>query len=184
MDEPGDDERRSAGALASRAVGEHGLSRSIGPVPSIASDPSGAEGVPSTRDGDQQRGRWWRERPPRGLSRFGRAVWWAGHVQLPLALALLLTCLPIFVANATLPRFAGAAWLGLAMSAPFAVSGLMLRSSSEWQVYREGPAGSGAITRTVALVATVAGIAVLSIALTIFAGYLLFFMMAAIAQMT
>ena len=105
-------------------------------------------------------------------------------MQLPIALGLLVVCLPVFIVGATAPSIAMPGWIGLAMAGPFAVSGLSLRASASWQIYWEGPLGSGPITRTVALIATVAGIAALSIALTFVAAYVLFFVAAAIAQMT
>lgn len=104
-------------------------------------------------------------------------------MQLPIALALLLTCLPGYVAAAASGSpFTGLPWLGLAMAGPFAMSGLMLRASSEWQLYWQGPLGGGVVQRIAALVATVAGIAALSIALTVFAAYLLLFVGSAIMQ--
>lgn len=128
-------------------------------------------------------GWWWQRRPTPGQSRFGRAVWWAGHVQLPIALVLVLVCLPGYLAGAASGApFPGSPWIGLAMAGPFAMSGLMLRASSEWQLYWEGPLGGGLVQRIAALVATVAGIAALSIALTVFAAYLLLLVGSAIMQ--
>ena len=106
-------------------------------------------------------------------------------MQLPIALVLLVVCLPVYVAGVIEPSTdAAPGWIGLAMAGPFALSGLMLRASSSWQIYWDGPAGSGPVTRTIALIATVSGIAALSIALTVVAAYVLFFLAAALAQMT
>ena len=133
---------------------------------------------------------WWRRRPPASHTRFARRVWWAGHVQLLIAFVLLLVCLPLFAVGLNLPPseqaaaggaapfFArvGQVWialLGLAMSGPFALSGVMLRGSGSWPLYEDPPIGGGPVRRVLGLIATIAGIAVLSIMLTVFVAYFL-----------
>ncbi|MGR2752796.1 hypothetical protein [Agromyces arachidis] len=136
---------------------------------------------------------WWRRRPPASHTRFARGVWWAGHLQLPISLVLFVVCLPLLVATTEpalgfdFPAWFGVvgtgvdvAWIGLAMAGPFALSGLMLRASSHQDLYAEPPVGGRLIARVLGLAATVAGIAVVSILLTIVAAYLLLFIFSAV----
>lgn len=117
---------------------------------------------------------WWRRRPPAGHTRFARGVWWAGHVQLPIALLLLVVCAPVLIAGGgPWGADSGWGWLGLSMSGPFVLSGVMLRASSSWRTYWAPPVGGGPVLRIAVLAATVLGIAVVSIVLTIFVAYLL-----------
>lgn len=116
---------------------------------------------------------WWQRRPPADHTRFARGVWWAGHAQLPIALALLVVCAPqLIVGGGPWSAGSGWAWLGLSMSGPFALSGMMLRASSSWRTYWAPPVGGGLLRRIAVLAATVLGIAVVSIVLTILAAYL------------
>lgn len=131
---------------------------------------------------DDRRQRWWQRRPPADHTEFARGVWWAGHVQLFVAAALVVVCLPLFVGGlvvlpgdsagssaATLSKLAGELQeviLGLAMAGPFALSGKMLRASSGWTLYRRRPIGGGILRRLVGLVASIAGIALISVVLT------------------
>lgn len=117
---------------------------------------------------------WWRRRPPAGHTAFARGVWWAGHVQLPIAVVILAVCAPELIAGGgPWSVDSGWAWLGLSMSGPFALSGTMLRASSSWRTYWAPPVGGGPARRIAVLVATVLGIAVVSIVLTILVAYLL-----------
>lgn len=128
---------------------------------------------------------WWRRRPPAGHTRFARCVWWAGHVQLPIAVLLLLVCLPVLVASSmpgvVFPGWFGAAgagipaWIGLAMAGPFAISGRMLRATSDWRLYWGPPLGARLPVRLLGVAATVLGIAALSVLLTIAAAYVILF---------
>jgi hypothetical protein len=117
---------------------------------------------------------WWQRRPPADRSRFARGVWWAGHVQLPIALVLLVVCAPALVIGGG-PWGAGSGWasLGLSMSGPFALSGTMLRASSSWRTFWAPPVGGGLVRRIAVLAVTVAGIAVVSIVLTALVVYLM-----------
>jgi hypothetical protein len=125
---------------------------------------------------------WWRRRPPVGHTRFARGVWWAGHVQLPIALALLVVCAPLLAFGwASWSGGSAWGWLGLSMSGPFALSGLMLRASSDWRLYWEPPLGGWHMRRILGLTATVAGIAALSVILTIVAAYAIFFIAASVS---
>jgi hypothetical protein len=134
---------------------------------------------------------WWRRRPPVDHTRFARGVWWAGHVQLVVAAGLLLVCLPLFAVGLAAPPPAdavppgpGTFWmrvetvwiplLGVAMSGPFVLSGLMLRTNSEWGLYRRPQTVGGRLLRVAGLAGTVVGIAVVSILITVFLVYLLF----------
>lgn len=117
---------------------------------------------------------WWQRRPPADHTRFAQGVWWAGHVQLPLAIALLVVCLPVLITGGgPWGADSGWAWLGLSMSGPLALSGVMLRASSTWRTYWAPPVGGGPIRRIAVLAATVLGIAVVAIVLTILVAYLL-----------
>lgn len=117
---------------------------------------------------------WWRRRPPAGRTRFARGVWWAGHLQLPIALVLLAVCAAELIAGGgPWSADSGWAWLGLSMSGPLALSGTMLRASSTWRTYWAPPVGGGRMRRIAVLAATVLGIAVVSIVLTILVAYLL-----------
>ena len=131
---------------------------------------------------DERRQWWWQRRPPADHAAFARGVWWAGHLQLFVASALLLVCLPLFVGGvaansgdsagssaAVLSRRVGEVqevMLGLAMAGPFALSGRMLRASSGWRVYSRKSIGGGPLRRFLALSSTVVGIALLSVVLT------------------
>lgn len=130
---------------------------------------------------------WWQRRPPAGHTRFARGVWWAGHVQLPIAAVLLVVCLPALVVT-SLPGASGAgaaalAWMGLAMAGPFAVSGAMLRAGSDWRLYWAPPVGARLPGRLLGLAASVLGIATLSVFLTIVAVYVLFFVAASVGAL-
>ncbi|HEX6954868.1 MAG TPA: hypothetical protein VF156_08305 [Agromyces sp.] len=115
---------------------------------------------------------WWRRRPPAGHTRFARGVWWAGHLQLPIALGLLVVCLPLHLAGpGPWSESGGSAWLGLSMAGPFALSGTMLRASSNWRHYWGPPIGGGLVRRILGLAVTVAAIAAVSIVLTVVAAY-------------
>lgn len=147
--------------------GAAGSATSVTPVARSEASPQADAGRPPW---------WWRRRPPVGHTRFARAVWWAGHVQLPMAFVLLVVCLPTFIGSAAPgATFGGYAWLGLAMAWPFAVSGVMLRASSEWRLYWPPPLGGGPVKRTIGLGMTVTGIAILSIVLTVVVAYVLLF---------
>jgi hypothetical protein len=140
---------------------------------------------------DERRQWWWQRRPPADHSSFARGVWWAGHLQLPIALALLAVCLPLLVAASVPGQFlagwfegsgaGGFAWFGLAMSGPFALSGRMLRASSEWRIYWDPPTGARLPARLLGLGATVTGIAALSVFLTVVAVYVIFLVAAMIS---
>ncbi|WP_353814822.1 hypothetical protein [Agromyces sp. SYSU T00266] len=107
-------------------------------------------------------------------------------MQLPISLALFAVCLPVLLA-VTRPALGfafpswfsvdtsagGPAWIGLAMAGPFALSGLMLRATSHWRLYWDEPVGGGLAARLLGLVATIVGIAVVSILLTIAAAFLI-----------
>jgi hypothetical protein len=117
---------------------------------------------------------WWQRRPPADHTRFAKGVWWAGHVQLPIALALLVVCAPVLITGGgPWGADSGWAWLVLSMSGPFALSGTMLRASSSWRTYWAPPVGGGLMRRIAVLAATVAGIAIVSIVLTTLVAYLL-----------
>ena len=138
--------------------------------------------APAEPDEDERRQWWWQRRPPADHAPFARGVWWAGHVQLFVAAALVLVCAPLFVIGvaasaddsagssaALLSRRLGevqGAILGLAMAGPFVLSGKMLRASSGWRVYSRKSIGGGPLRRFLALASTVVGIALLSIVLT------------------
>ncbi|GAA2035689.1 hypothetical protein GCM10009819_20250 [Agromyces tropicus] len=115
-------------------------------------------------------------------------MWWAGHVQLPIAVALAIAWTPVFLIGATSPPGGISAgpgilgvqspgfWpslLGLGMAGPFALSGLMLRAHADAPAYRAEPIGDGLLRRLLLLTAAVVGIAVISIALTVVAVLLL-----------
>ncbi len=77
--------------------------------------------------------RWYRRRPPEGMQRFPRAVWWAGHGQLFIGLALLVLGPVTFVVGYNVPGASSLTFVGLlmfAMAAPFAVSGRLLRAQA------------------------------------------------------
>ncbi|WP_348787409.1 hypothetical protein [Leifsonia sp. NPDC080035] len=109
--------------------------------------------------------RWWRRRPPAGLSGFARGVWWTGHAQLFVSAALwvigpasfALAWLPY---NALTGTFGMTAWFGTAMALPFATSGMMLRAYAVRWASREGPL----FERSIELAVTVVLIALISIA--------------------
>ncbi|MGH1548379.1 hypothetical protein ACRAWB_04035 [Leifsonia poae] len=65
------------------------------------------------------------------MPRFARRVWWAGHVQLFVAAAVVPASVAVWAVGLATPElsaFTFYAVLGLAMVAPFVCSGLMLRS--------------------------------------------------------
>lgn len=141
-----------------------------------------SERMPPAEPAEADRPRWWKLRPPAGHGDVARGVWWTGQLQLFVALALVLVCLPLFVIGLAVPwepapgwypdsfrKLLAAVWpvlLGLAMAGPFALSGRMLRASSGLAVYRRKPAGGGFFRRLLALAMTVTGIALVSVALT------------------
>jgi|GEM_PF-1319240 len=123
---------------------------------------------------DAARPRWWRRRPPADHDRLARGIWWAGHVQLFISLALLVGCGAIVMVGAVRgEQGLSLSVLGVAMAAPFAASGRMLRASSSWRLYWGSTDRRNWASRVLALAATVAGIAVLSIIATTVIAYLL-----------
>ncbi|RDV46781.1 hypothetical protein DOE76_01725 [Leifsonia sp. ku-ls] len=97
------------------------------------------------------------------MGRFARGVWWAGHGQLFIGLALAVLGPVLFVAALLHPAVGGAAYTGVllfAMAAPFACSGLLLRRFAP-HLERDG---SALFFRVIELAAVVLAIAVLSIA--------------------
>ena len=108
--------------------------------------------------------RWWRRRPPAGLSGFARRVWWTGQAQLFVSAALWVIG-PASFALAWLPNnaltgsFGMTAWLGTAMALPFATSGMMLRAYAVRWASREGPL----LERSIELAVAVMLIALISI---------------------
>lgn len=128
---------------------------------------------------------WWQRRPPAGHTRFARGVWWAGHVQLPIGSTLFVVCAPLLMLSwASWSSITTPAWLGLSMSGPFILSGLMLRASSDWRVYWAPPIGGGPVRRIADLAATIAAIAALSIILTATAAYVIFFVAATVGALS
>ena len=149
-----------------------------------------SEGVPAlvvtdTAPTVAPRVRWWRRRPPARMTSLARGVWWTGHAQLFISVAVLILG-PLSLLTARLlatgevAGWIGACgWLATAMALPFAMSGAMLRAY--------GSAMNGVTRRLVWQIAelalVIAGIAVLAIALTfLIALVLLFTVMAALAQ--
>jgi hypothetical protein len=117
---------------------------------------------------------WWRRRPPADHDRLARGVWWAGHVQLFIAVALLVVCgFLVVVGIARHDQGLSLSVLGLAMAGPFAVSGKMLRASSGWRLYWGRTERTNVAPRILGLAATVIGIAIVSILATIVIAYLL-----------
>ena len=111
--------------------------------------------------------RWYRRRPPADMDRFARGVWWAGHGQLYLAVALAIV--GPFILFTSIWR-TGWGWLGLAalaLSWPFALSGVLLRkvsaifTGSQYSRYNAYGYWSNGITL---LILAVIGIAALAFA--------------------
>ncbi|MGR0320718.1 hypothetical protein [Agromyces sp. ZXT2-3] len=123
---------------------------------------------------DAARRPWWRRRPPADHDRLARGIWWAGHVQLFIALALLVGCGALVIAGiARGDQGLSFSVLGLAMAGPFAMSGRMLRASSAWRTYWGPTDRRNWAPRAAVLVATVVGIAILSIVATTVIAYLM-----------
>ncbi|WP_430647444.1 hypothetical protein [Agromyces sp. GXS1127] len=136
------------------------------PVPSAS--PTGA---PAT---DAAPTPWWRRRPPRDHDRLARGIWWAGHVQFFIAIALLVGCGALVIVGVVRgDQGLSLSVLGVAMAVPFALSGRMLRASSGWRTYRGPTDRSNWASRAAVLVATVVGIAFVSIIATTVIAYLL-----------
>jgi hypothetical protein len=107
--------------------------------------------------------RWYRRRPPAGLDRFARAVWWAGHGQLFIGLGLAVLGPALFVLALLVPAAGRAGFTGMLlfpMAAPFACSGLMLRRYAA----HLGRDRNALFFRAIELAVVVLSIAVLSIA--------------------
>jgi hypothetical protein len=107
--------------------------------------------------------RWYRRRPPEGMVGFPRGVWWTGHSQLFIGLALLVLgpvtfVVGFFTAGLSLVPFTGL--LMLAMAAPFAVSGLLLRAYAS----RVSRSRHALWLRIAELAGVVVGIAILAFA--------------------
>ncbi|RXZ48322.1 hypothetical protein [Agromyces binzhouensis] len=132
------------------------------------------EAVPSDAPTDASAAPWWRRRPPADHDRLARGIWWAGHVQLFIALGLLIVCGAIVVVGiARNDQGLSLSVLGLAMAGPFAASGVMLRASSGWRRYWGRTDRRNWAPRVLVLAATVVGIAIVSIVATIVIAYLL-----------
>ncbi|MFF1572487.1 hypothetical protein ACFVWR_07035 [Leifsonia sp. NPDC058292] len=87
-------------------------------------------GKMATSTAQQPKVRWFRRRPPVGMPPLSRSVWWAGHSQLFIGsiLAIVGPVLLVLDLQPEVLRFLGPTGLLLiAMAAPFACSGLMLR---------------------------------------------------------
>ncbi|MGN6426294.1 MAG: hypothetical protein ACTHMF_05700 [Leifsonia sp.] len=112
--------------------------------------------MPLAAQSRTQATRWWRRRPPGGLTRFARGVWWTGHAQLFVSAALWVIG-PVSFALAWLPynaltgAFGVTAWLGTAMALPSATSGMMLRAYAVRWASREGPLFERSIELAVAV---------------------------------
>lgn len=107
--------------------------------------------------------RWYRKTPPAGMTRFSRAVWWAGHGQLFIGLGLAVLGPVLFALAQLRMGSGGAAYTGvllLAMAAPFCCSGLLLRRFAPYL----DQDGNALFFRVIELIAVVLSIAVLSIA--------------------
>ncbi|WP_400996776.1 hypothetical protein [Agromyces sp. GXQ0307] len=141
------------------------------PAPSAPPTADGADVDPVT---DGAGPPWWRRRPPADHDRLARGIWWTGHVQLFIALALLVGCGALVIVGIVRgDQGLSMSVLGLAMAGPFALSGRMLRASSGWRTYWGPTDRRNWAPRAAMLVATVVGIAIVSIAATTVIAYLL-----------
>ncbi|WP_159601416.1 hypothetical protein [Agromyces humi] len=108
--------------------------------------------------------RWFRRRPPQGLDRFSRGVWWAGHGQFFIAAALPFVGVALMVGVVWIHDLFFFGMLALTMAVPFLYSGAMLRGAAT--LPQGGPHLTffGWVERIVVLAITVAVIAALAIA--------------------
>ncbi|GAA2037569.1 hypothetical protein GCM10009819_22770 [Agromyces tropicus] len=116
-----------------------------------ADHPSDTASAPASAT-ERVRVRWYRRRPPAGLGRSDRIVWWCGHAQLFLAAALLPIGLVLVLPARPIEAPFAVVLVGLAMIAlagPVAISGRLLRAAPR------GLAGLHGGWRVVALVAWV-----------------------------
>jgi hypothetical protein len=93
-----------------------------------------SEGVPAlvVNEPAPTKVRWWNREPPEELPGFAKAVWWAGHGQIFIAVFLAVVAPVVLVVSQYTVPVSGvgtvAGGLGTAMALPFATSGAMLRS--------------------------------------------------------
>ena len=115
---------------------------------------------------------WYRRRPPQGMPRFARRVWWAGHGQLFVGAGVLAASVVVWAVGLTdhdLRALTFYAIIGLAMVAPFICSGLMLRSFAGDLAHDS----TSTLYRVFQLALVVAGIAVTSFGFVFFSVFVL-----------